>query len=470
MLALDLGNVDDGDVESAAAQVVYRDLAVAFPLIQAEGDGRGGWLVDDALDLEAGDLAGILGGLALTVVEIGRHGDDGLGDFLAKIIFRRLLHLAQDFGGYLGRRHFLAAHFHPGVVVVRLDDLEGHHVDVLLHFLLLETAADQALDSKERILGVRDCLALGRCTAQDFTILGVGDDGRGRACALGVLDDLGLATLHDGHAGVGGAEVDTDDFSHDDSLNALSCVVNLVFDMGFRAAFSSALGLRDDDQRRPDHPFVEGIPLLQHAEHPIGFSLRFERADCLMLVRVEFLARRVDFGQAGLFEGGDELLQGQVYAAPQALGRTGGGGQRGLQTVPDRQHFGGELLGGVFVRFGDVFLGPPAQVFRFSLGAQPGIMVFGGFQFSLPQQFLRAGQGFDRAFLSSGGFRFRLAFLGWRQGWRDGGGILHAPSPWDNPHDFEADEVFSRGRIVMQAAISRFAPLPHAPGRPRIAR
>jgi hypothetical protein len=34
-------------------------------LVQAEGQRRGGGLVDDALDVQAGDAAGVLGGLAL---------------------------------------------------------------------------------------------------------------------------------------------------------------------------------------------------------------------------------------------------------------------------------------------------------------------------------------------------------------------------------------------------------------------
>ena len=42
---------------------------------------RRGRLVDDALDLEAGDPAGVLGRLALGVVEVGGDGDDRLGDF-----------------------------------------------------------------------------------------------------------------------------------------------------------------------------------------------------------------------------------------------------------------------------------------------------------------------------------------------------------------------------------------------------
>src|SRR5580658_9820079 len=47
----------------------------------------------------AGDAASILGGLTLAVVEIRRHGDHRLGDFLAEIVLCRLLHLLQDEGG-----------------------------------------------------------------------------------------------------------------------------------------------------------------------------------------------------------------------------------------------------------------------------------------------------------------------------------------------------------------------------------
>jgi hypothetical protein len=73
-----VADVEDGDVEGAAAEVEDRDLLVLL-LVQAVGQRRRGGLVDDALDLEAGDLAGVLGGLALGVVEVGRHGDDRFG-------------------------------------------------------------------------------------------------------------------------------------------------------------------------------------------------------------------------------------------------------------------------------------------------------------------------------------------------------------------------------------------------------
>ena len=67
----------DGYIEGTAAQVEDQDGLILL-LIQTVGQRRGGRLVDDAHHFQPGDLAGILGGLALAVVEIGRHGDDGL--------------------------------------------------------------------------------------------------------------------------------------------------------------------------------------------------------------------------------------------------------------------------------------------------------------------------------------------------------------------------------------------------------
>ncbi|EON15887.1 NAD-specific glutamate dehydrogenase [Cupriavidus sp. GA3-3] len=215
LLAVHVRDLDDRDVEGAAAEVIHGDLAVALlVLVHAERQRGRGRLVDDALDVEAGDAAGVLGGLALRVVEVGRHGDHGFGHRLAEVVLGRLLHLAQHFGGNLRRRQLLVAHRHPCVAVVGLDDGIRHQADVLLDFLLFELAADQALDRVQGVARIGDGLALGRRADQDLAVFHVGDDRRGGAGTLRVFDDLGGVAFQDRDAAIGGTEVDTDDLTH----------------------------------------------------------------------------------------------------------------------------------------------------------------------------------------------------------------------------------------------------------------
>ena len=124
-----LADFEDRDVEGAAAEVVDGNRLVLL-LVEAVGQRRGGRLVDDAHHFETGDAAGFLGRLPLRVVEVGRHGDDGLGHRLAEVILGRLLQFLQNHRGDLRRRTFLAARLDADVAVRRPRDLVGHH----LHF------------------------------------------------------------------------------------------------------------------------------------------------------------------------------------------------------------------------------------------------------------------------------------------------------------------------------------------------
>ena len=96
-----LADLEEGDVEGAATEVEDEDELVLLALVEAVGQRRGGGLVDDAQDVEARDLAGLLGGLALGVVEVRRDGDDGVGDGLAEVGLGVALELLQDAGADL---------------------------------------------------------------------------------------------------------------------------------------------------------------------------------------------------------------------------------------------------------------------------------------------------------------------------------------------------------------------------------
>ena len=75
LFAIHIGDLDDRDIEGAPPQVIDRNLAIlATALVQAEGQRGGRGFIDDALDIQAGNAPGVLGGLALGIVEVAMPG------------------------------------------------------------------------------------------------------------------------------------------------------------------------------------------------------------------------------------------------------------------------------------------------------------------------------------------------------------------------------------------------------------
>jgi hypothetical protein len=88
-------NVQQRHIEGATTEIVDEDVPLLLRLSGTEtvSNGGGGRLVDDTENVEASDGTGILGGLTLVVVEVGRDGDDGLLDLHAELGLSNLLHL-----------------------------------------------------------------------------------------------------------------------------------------------------------------------------------------------------------------------------------------------------------------------------------------------------------------------------------------------------------------------------------------
>ncbi|EMA01264.1 NAD-specific glutamate dehydrogenase [Haloferax denitrificans ATCC 35960] len=177
--------VEDGHVERAAAEVVDEHGLVRL-VVETVGHRRGGRLVDDALDVETRDFAGVLRRLPLFVVEVRGDGDDGLLQFVAEVVLGVALDLLENHRRNLLRRVLLAL------------DVDG--VAVLAHV---------ALDRPNRALRVLDGLVLRRLADQPLTVVGERDDGGGGSVAFCVHDNLRVAALHHRERAVRGAEVDT---------------------------------------------------------------------------------------------------------------------------------------------------------------------------------------------------------------------------------------------------------------------
>ena len=214
-LAIDVGNLDDRNIEGAAPQVKHGDLAIMFGLfVEPERQGCSRRLIDDALDFKPCDPTGVFSGLALGVIEIRWNRDDCFSDVFTKIVLGGLFHFAQYFGRHLRGCQLATTRLDPGVAVVRLDDRVGHQIDVLLHFFFGKLAADQSLDRKQGVGWIRHSLTLGGCAHKDLAVLHVRNNGGRSAGALGIFNHTRLTAFHDGDAGIGGAEVDTDDLGH----------------------------------------------------------------------------------------------------------------------------------------------------------------------------------------------------------------------------------------------------------------
>ena len=200
-------DLQDGHIKGAAAQVVDHDL-LCLLFIHTVGQCGGGGLVDDTLHVQAGDLAGVLGGLTLAVGEVRGHGNDRLGDGGAQIRLSVGFQLLQDHGADL-----------LGGVALAVD---GHAV----------IGAHLTLDGGDGALRVSDGLAL--CHLAHHTLTGLAErhHGRGSAVALRVGDNDCLAAFHHGYAGIGRTKVDTDNFRHNDCLLYIDKYLLLtVFDL-----------------------------------------------------------------------------------------------------------------------------------------------------------------------------------------------------------------------------------------------
>ncbi len=206
-----IADIENGDIERAAAEVEHGDLLV-FLLVQTIRERGGRRFIDDALHIKTGDAARVLCRLALLVVEVRRNRDDGFGDLLAEVRFRILFQFAQHHRGNLLRGVDLARHFDRGIAVRRGHDLVRDHLDLVRH--LVETAADETLDGINRGMGVRHGLTLSGLADEHLARLRERNDRRSRPRAFLVRNDYRVAAFHNSHAAVRCAQVNTKYFCH----------------------------------------------------------------------------------------------------------------------------------------------------------------------------------------------------------------------------------------------------------------
>lgn len=181
------------DIESTTTKIEDEDVALTLNLlVETVGNGSGGGLVDDTEDVEASDQTGILGSLALRVVEVGGDSDDSVVDGATKVRLGGLTHLGEDHGGDLLRGEglllTLELDLNNGLAGL-LDDLEGEVLHIGLNLSIGELATNETLGVEDGVVRVHGDLVLGRITDQTLGV-GEGNERGSGAVTLVVGDNL----------------------------------------------------------------------------------------------------------------------------------------------------------------------------------------------------------------------------------------------------------------------------------------
>jgi len=97
-------NCEEGYIEGTTTKIEDENVLLSLTLlVKTVGNSSSGGLVDDTGNIESSNGTGILGGLSLTIVEIGWDGDDSRADGFTEISLSNFLHLGKDHGGdFLG--------------------------------------------------------------------------------------------------------------------------------------------------------------------------------------------------------------------------------------------------------------------------------------------------------------------------------------------------------------------------------
>ncbi|KUI67228.1 NAD-specific glutamate dehydrogenase [Cytospora mali] len=186
-----------GHIEGTTTQIEDEDVALALDLlVETVSDSGSGRLVDDTENVQASNETGVLGGLTLRVVEVGRNGDDSVVNGATQVCLSGLTHLGQDHRGDLlgGEVLGLALELDLNDRLTSLvDNLEGEVLHVGLNLRVDKLATNQPLRVEDGVVGVHSDLVLGGISDQT---LGVGESDERGCCAVTlVVGDAGMIVV-----------------------------------------------------------------------------------------------------------------------------------------------------------------------------------------------------------------------------------------------------------------------------------
>jgi len=208
-----LVNGEEGYIESTTTEIENEDVfLLILSFVKTVSNGGSGWLVDDSQNIQTGDGTGVLGGLSLSIVEIGWDGNDGRLDGFTKEGLGDLLHLDQNHGRNLFGLEFLLSTFmlnddHGSLLFSGLD-LEWPKLAISNNGGISELSTNKSLGIEDSVQWVSGSLILGSISDESL-IFGESNIGWGGVQTLIVWYNFDFIVHPDSNAGVGSSEIDS---------------------------------------------------------------------------------------------------------------------------------------------------------------------------------------------------------------------------------------------------------------------
>jgi hypothetical protein len=156
---------------------------------------------------------------------------------VSQVRFGSFLQLAQRHGGDLLGRVLAPIDLDFDVIARSTNDLVGDHFLFGLDFVV--TPSHEPLDRIDSALGVGHCLTTSRLADQSLLFIGECNHARGQPIPFGVREDFAVGPFHDCYHGIGGTEVDPDDFF---ALSHLGTLLSLCRKAGISSTPSPIIG------------------------------------------------------------------------------------------------------------------------------------------------------------------------------------------------------------------------------------
>eukprot|EP00158_Paraphelidium_tribonemae_P004935 Partr_v1_DN27064_c0_g1_i2_m28669 putative NAD-specific glutamate dehydrogenase len=213
-------NSQQRNIKSTTTQVKDENstlhLTSLHLLVKTKGKSGGSRLIHDTKNLQTGNGTGIFSRLTLSIIEVGRHGDNGVSDLLSEVIFGNLFHLAEDHGrDFFGSELTLLAlyGYFDGRVTVLVDHLEWQVLNLHLDILVIPFATNQTLGIKDSVGGVGSILVLCRLSNETLIVFSEGHPRWSNTRTQVVGDNFHATRLVDSNTRIGSSQINTDNSS-----------------------------------------------------------------------------------------------------------------------------------------------------------------------------------------------------------------------------------------------------------------